>query len=281
MFGQRELFHSNLLAWFFDVLPDLADQVFRPLTGPGDGNDRRVERERESIDLVLHWPGAKPLVIENKVFALPDLKQLDRYAEKFANWKGSPPKAVLLGMVPLAALEPGFTGDLPALSNGWSFLSYETLADRLDAALATAAGSYDVETMRHYARVVRLLAHLIATTALGPLGTTEAVWIPDADLIAVDASQDGQFRRYMTLWHLTGRSDENMAARAQFARAHPSFFDFNVVADALGVDELASMPAPEEFLRFNPDFVYRYAKVPSLRVDQLLAITQSLATRLT
>ena len=93
--------------------------------------------------------------------------------------------------------------------------------------------------------------------------------------------QEGQFRRYMTLWHLTGRSDENMAARAQFARAHPSFFDFSVVADALGVDELASMPAPEEFLRFNPDFVYRYAKVPSLRVDQLLAITQSLATRLT
>ncbi|MDO8942949.1 MAG: hypothetical protein Q7U75_07170, partial [Desulfobacterales bacterium] len=27
MYGQRELFHSNFLAWFFDALPELADSV--------------------------------------------------------------------------------------------------------------------------------------------------------------------------------------------------------------------------------------------------------------
>lgn len=34
MYGQRELFHSNLLAWFFDVLPGPADAVFASLARP-------------------------------------------------------------------------------------------------------------------------------------------------------------------------------------------------------------------------------------------------------
>lgn len=53
MYGQRELFHSNLLGWFFDQLPDAADAVFRPLTRPGADSSRRVEREREHLDLVM------------------------------------------------------------------------------------------------------------------------------------------------------------------------------------------------------------------------------------
>jgi hypothetical protein len=32
MLGHRELFHSNLLAWFFQYLPDAADRVFGSLT---------------------------------------------------------------------------------------------------------------------------------------------------------------------------------------------------------------------------------------------------------
>ena len=30
MYGQRELFHSNLLAWFFDALPEAADETTSP-----------------------------------------------------------------------------------------------------------------------------------------------------------------------------------------------------------------------------------------------------------
>lgn len=91
MYGQRELFHSNFLAWFFDALPKLADAVFRDLTTDGVtsfSTVRRVERERENLDLVLHWPDAAPLVIENKVFSLPERAQLEEYRGKTGRWKG-------------------------------------------------------------------------------------------------------------------------------------------------------------------------------------------------
>ncbi len=71
MYGQRELFHSNLIGWFFDMLPEAADATFRPLTLPGTDSGRWVDRERGHMDLVFHWPDRAPLVIENKVFSLP------------------------------------------------------------------------------------------------------------------------------------------------------------------------------------------------------------------
>lgn len=40
MHGQRELFHSNLIAWFFDQLPDASDAVFGPFAAPGVGSGR-------------------------------------------------------------------------------------------------------------------------------------------------------------------------------------------------------------------------------------------------
>ena len=71
IYGQRELFHSNLIGWFFDQLPEVADATFRPLAAPGEHSSRLVERERGHMDLVFHWPDRAPLVIENKVFSLP------------------------------------------------------------------------------------------------------------------------------------------------------------------------------------------------------------------
>lgn len=83
MFGSKELFHSNMLAWIFNAFPDEADQVFGSFADLGIGSeDRRVERERENLDLVFHWPDKDPLVIENKVFSVPSPKQLDNYAKK-------------------------------------------------------------------------------------------------------------------------------------------------------------------------------------------------------
>lgn len=177
MYGQRELFHSNFLAWFFDTLPDLADAVFRNLTADGDGTGRRVDRERENLDLVLNWPGAAPLVIENKVFSLPEKVQLDDYRAKTSRWKGTAVEHVVLSMSP--PREP---------VAGWQYLSYQELSERIDLALADIdEASYEVESVRRYSRVVRLLSALLDTTVVR--SNDESAWLDNSQLAEIDSTQ--------------------------------------------------------------------------------------------
>lgn len=180
MYGQRELFHSNFLAWFFDTLPEHADAVFRDLTTDDATSDialRRVDRERENLDIVLRWPGAAPLVIENKVFSLPDRAQLDEYRAKTARWKGAPAQHVLLSMAP--PHEP---------AEGWTYLSYQELAERIDHAVADLGDStYEVETVRRYSRVVRLLSALLDSTIVH--ATDESAWLDGSQLAEIASNQ--------------------------------------------------------------------------------------------
>ncbi|PPG61969.1 hypothetical protein C5C69_06555 [Rathayibacter sp. AY1C7] len=184
MHGQRELFHSNLLAWFFETLPDAADAVFLPLSAPGAGAARLVERERQNMDLVLRWPDRAPLVIENKVFAMPDVDQLDEYAQLAAAWRGSPPAFCLLAMS-APVLHASASGNL-VTQNGWQYISYAELARRIEAALP-AVESYEVETMRRYAALIGDLQQLIS--AVDVTSDQEEAWLPKSMLGAVGSSQ--------------------------------------------------------------------------------------------
>lgn len=184
MHGQRELFHSNLLAWFFETLPDAADAVFLPLSAPGSGATRRVERERQNMDLVLRWPNRAPLVIENKVFAMPDIDQLNEYAQLAAAWRGSPPAFCLLAMS-APVLHDDASGKL-VTQNGWQYLSYAELARRIDDALP-AVESYEVETMRRYVALIGDLQQLVS--AVDVTSDQEEVWLPESMLGAVGSSQ--------------------------------------------------------------------------------------------
>ncbi len=180
MYGQRELFHSNLLAWIFDELPDVADAIFRDLTDSDPQNEnavRSVEREKENLDLVMRWPGAAPLVIENKVFSLPERQQLDEYRGKTSRWKGAPARHVLLSMSP--PREPG---------DGWTYLSYQDLAERIDLAVAEIdEDTYEIETVRRYSRVVKLLSALLDTTIVHSL--EESAWLDNSQLNEIDSTQ--------------------------------------------------------------------------------------------
>jgi len=178
MFGQRELFHSNALAWFFDAFPSAADEVFGAFTAPAaTGPDRFVERERRHLDLVFHIPGRTPLVIENKVFAIPGLAQLNDYDETVAGWP-IPPARVLLSMTP-----PEF--DLPA---NWRHLDWGDLANRIDAALP-AGSSYEVETMRRYTRLISDLRELLAITEVSPDWLVEPAFLTATALEPIGSSQ--------------------------------------------------------------------------------------------
>ena len=190
MFGQRELFHSNLLAWFYEKLPVPADRVFDDLSPAADvGHPRAAEREQDHIDLVLWRPDRQPIALENKVFALPDMAQLDRYSAILDRWQGVEPSRVLLsasgggGQVKESA-----DGGLPVLPNGWRVLTYLELGNRIDTALAGENASYEVETMRRYAIVCRLIDALIGHTAITD-GDDEPVWLRQQDLEPISSRQ--------------------------------------------------------------------------------------------
>lgn len=174
MYGQRELFHSNILAWFFDLLPEAADAVFRPLSRPGEDSARAVERERKNLDLVLHWPDRAPLIIENKVFSIPYREQLVGYEAVTATWKNRPV------LVLLSVSAPEFE-----LGN-WNQLTYAGLAERILSALPRSS-SYEVETMRRYAALAQDLHDLIS--AVDIQADSEGVWLPDRLLDAISSNQ--------------------------------------------------------------------------------------------
>lgn len=308
MYGQRELFHSNLIAWFFDALPEAADAVFRPLAAAGEGSRRRVERERGHLDLVFHWPDRTPLVIENKVFSLAQRDQLDEYEAATARW-GPPPSLVLLSLS-----APGF--DL----GRWRHLDYVDLASRIDAALGSSA-SYETETMRRYAALVRDLQRLVESVQVR--SHDEPVWMPAGLLAALSSSQMRaalQKARAQRVAHLINERlpDLEQPAAASMTNATPLVESFEYTptggihvhlgwqlqgaqfrravvyhdpsvtgrsAESRRAREEASrahpeffrMPAPvsgtggrKEFNHYAPSFVYQYAKAPELTVGELL-----------
>jgi hypothetical protein len=308
MYGQRELFHSNLIGWFFDQLPDAADATFRPLTAPGEDSRRFVERERGHMDLVFHWTDRAPLVIENKVFSLPRRDQLEEYEAAASKWPHRP------ALVLLSVSEPNF--DL----GEWRHLSYAEFAERILEALPASA-SYEVETMRRYAALVSDLHKLV--TAVDVQSEEEPLWLPDSLLAAISSSQmraalrkaraqrvarllndvlpgleqpaaggmsnatplvesfEYVFTRGMHLhlgWQLQGDQfrraavyhDQSISGRSQESRR---------LREDVSREhpEFYSFPAPlpqtlggrKEFNHFAPSFVYKYVKTPNLTISEL------------
>jgi len=152
------------------MLPEAADATFGPLTHPGTDSGRWVDRERGHMDLVFHWLDRAPLVIENKVFSFPLRDQLEEYAAATAAW---PHRTALV--LPSVS-PPGFD------SGEWRYLSYTEFAGRILDALPSDA-SYEVETMRRYAALVRDLHDLIS--AVDVRDDSEPVWLPERLLGAI------------------------------------------------------------------------------------------------
>jgi hypothetical protein len=170
MLGHRELFHSNLLAWFFRCMPTAADQIFGSLTTESPLRStslREVQREKNNLDLLFRWPDRHPLVIENKVFSLPDEDQLISYAGKAAAHGESP--ALWL----LSLSDPGWQDGRKMLGGSeWRWLSYKELSRRIHCSLPTDDSSYSAQTMSHYALVVDLLSDLVQKIIVHDSGET-------------------------------------------------------------------------------------------------------------
>lgn len=114
--GSKELFHSNFWAWLMKKNPGFIGVFFDERI-----NNPEVKREEENRDLTI-WENRgnkKAYVIENKIKAIPTKEQLVKYQESL---KEKFVKGILTG------LRKPMEGILP---DGWTFLSYRTIAKRL------------------------------------------------------------------------------------------------------------------------------------------------------
>lgn len=154
--GSKELFHSNFLAWFADRFPEPAAAVFSPWSEPMPGAPAgRSKREAGHLDLVLHLPDLAPIVVENKVFSVPDEEQLDRYAKSTVAQRkvgGTRYACVLLSL-----MSPGWTS-----YNGWRVLRYRELAEALRAHMAhiRTADAFAEDLVEHYVVLISRLVEL-------------------------------------------------------------------------------------------------------------------------
>ena len=158
--GSKELFHSNLLAWFARSFPEEAVQVFGRWTAsdPTSARALRVERELKSLDLVLDLPGLRPLVIENKVLSAPDEAQLDRYAAGPIAAMSPQPELALLTLV-----DPGWPQGIYTRAGWtWRHLGYAELGRSIAAVVDFVARRqpFEGEVLRHYCRLIDLLGAL-------------------------------------------------------------------------------------------------------------------------
>jgi len=157
--GSKELFHSNLLAWLSGRYADEAREIFARWATPAEYRGRgSICREAGNLDLVLQFDGFGPVVIENKVFSLPDEQQLERYAAGPAKTFGSSRSLVLLSLA-----DPRWEdGTYPTPHGSWKHVSYAELRSAIEPHLPAVRrkDDYDGQTLEHYCRLIRTLVEL-------------------------------------------------------------------------------------------------------------------------
>lgn len=161
----KELFHSNVIAWFCEAFPVEAVKVLAHWVPARDTSVHRIQRERKNLDLVIELPGLAPVILENKVFSPPDELQLDEYSEKELAELDDP------SLILLSLGAPNWQDSIYTSASGsvWKYISYSQLATALRKAVADMSG-FDGELLRRYVKFVSLLQELV-----------DAVGIPGVD----------------------------------------------------------------------------------------------------
>ncbi len=146
----KELFHSNLLGWIVERHPEAAAQALRPWLKPDPLRTvLDVRREKHHLDLIIELPGFAPLVIENKVFSLPDEGQLQGYARK------NIPRAKAGGgtQVLLSLLDPGWPD---RTFEEWAWAPWPDVVLRIAAQPEMSSGDFfDVQLVRYWIELVQ------------------------------------------------------------------------------------------------------------------------------
>lgn len=129
--GSKELFHSNFLAWLFELDPIFSQRIFERLFGIKENFDHiKVTREKNNIDLFISlWKNGKiikRIAIENKIKSLPTKAQLELYSEKIK--KSKEIEADKTSSILLSIKKP----NSDCLPEPWKSANYLDLADALE-----------------------------------------------------------------------------------------------------------------------------------------------------
>ncbi|UAK39174.1 PD-(D/E)XK nuclease family protein [Gordonia bronchialis] len=150
----QELFHSNMLYWLAKEKPDESAKIWKLF---GAAHPTEAYRELRHIDLQVDSVQGR-LILENKVLALPDQRQLDQYVDKLFALKEPDYRSGtswwLLSLAPPAfeiAKHRGVT---------WRYCSYAELLPALRATLTCLTD--DDRTI--FSRYVDLVQDLVALT---------------------------------------------------------------------------------------------------------------------
>lgn len=148
----QELFHSNMLYWLATEAPSESAAIWKLFDL---GTPTGASREYQKVDLRVD-SGDRQLFLENKVMALPDATQLERYSERLEGQGfGDDSRWVLLTLIP-----PTF--DTAEVGTGrWRCFTY---ADLLPALRETrdALSERDRDTVARYTNMVENLVDLAA-----------------------------------------------------------------------------------------------------------------------
>jgi len=135
--SDKELFHSNMLAWIFVKYPRFFTSLFDLKE---DVKLISVEREQNNFDLFITYKvnenDEKYILIENKVKSIPTQKQLDEYKEK--NCKRDKAKFKdKTSYILLSFIKPYWFTDKNKVENwnGWSYLSYQKVAEKFNKSI--------------------------------------------------------------------------------------------------------------------------------------------------
>jgi len=330
----KELFHSNVLAWFCEAFPHEAHVVFSRWVPARETSIHKVQREHQHLDLVVEIPGLSPVIIENKVFSPPDDEQLDRYSSGALTGLDDP-SCVLLSLG-----DPNWEQAVFTSTSGmtWRHVSYRDLADALSEVVTSIEG-FAGDVLRHYVAFITSLQELVDEIgnpgrddsidldpksremlqrirlfdAIGKLRTRSASASLQRAvrpfLGAAEVKFDANFTNAQPLmeaflqcrngdrigwqyqgqqWRLaiitqthSGRTSELRDKRhVSVGKRYASWFDFSSIPDLIGrqVSEVPKLESSGGFNGYNPDFVYRYRKLPNLNLSELEVLSQHYLT---
>lgn len=206
--GSKELFHSNLIAWFVDKYPEEIGARFSPWTAPAPGRLREpTEREVGDLDIVIQLADHEAIVIENKAFSMPDEEQLDRYSAGPARARRGRPALVLLSLT-----DPRWASNQHLGPNGvWRRFGYDALRDVLLPAVdaVRTRDAYDGETLAHYCKLLGLLVELAEIVDVG--SDDEPVALEPAVAAALTPARIDDVAEKMRMYQLGGRLRQALA----------------------------------------------------------------------
>ena len=163
--ANKELFHSNFLAWLGETYPTLFLKLMSDVLGKKleISTEIRIEREYHNFDIAVFETGRDhgclKLIIENKVKSIPSLKQLQEYEKRVAQQNGDKVICVLLSISPDLQ-----DNDINIKKTNWHFVDYKKLSSSLSSLWGKEVENhYHAELIKDYCSYMDNLQYVIDT----------------------------------------------------------------------------------------------------------------------